>query len=287
MSLVTTCPHCGTMFRFQPTELTSHGGEGRCSVCHQVFNALENITHINENTSTNTLETNTAELPIEQPSADISTNETNTPEFAPPSTNSETEETPVASTADPAPELPETLFQRKRFTWSSFLKPMSVAIVLLLLATLQTTLFFRNQISHRFPSTYPPLANLCKAFSCTVALPQQAKLIAIEDYSLRSHPDYNDVLVLESTLHNRAKFPLAFPVLNLTLTDNFNAPVANRIFKPEDYLPKETDLSQGLKGKASISIALHLGVVGIKSSKYKLFAQDPAPTPATSSDTSS
>lgn len=281
MSLVTTCPSCGTMFRFQPTELTSHGGEGRCSVCHQIFNALENVTHIDENTSARTLETTE-----DEPSAIVTP--PSLPEAVPDTpviTNSEPEETPVIH--DTAPELPETLFQKKRFAWPSFLKPMSVALVLLFIAALQSALFFRNQISQRFPSAYPPLASLCKAFSCSVALPQQAKLITIEDYSLRSHPDYNDVLVLESTLHNRANFPLAFPVLNLTLTDNFNAAVANRVFKPEEYLPKEIDSAQGLKGKSSISIALHLGVAGIKSSKYKLFTQNPVPSPTPSSDSAS
>lgn len=268
MSLVTTCPSCGTMFRIQPVALTAHGGEGRCSVCHFVFNALEYVSHISEDANTASFEAIT-DTAAEEDAVDAMTEPVALDEVV---TESETiqRETPVV-------ELPETLFQKKRFSWPTFLKPLSAALGLLLLALLQVSLFFREPLISHVPAAYPALSGLCRVLACTVPLPHQAGKIAIEDYRLRSHPDYNEVLVLESTLHNRASFSLAFPVLNLTLTDDFNAPVASRLFKPEDYLPKDTDFSQGIGGKSSVSIQLHLGVAGIKSSKYKLFAQDALP----------
>lgn len=277
MSLVTTCPSCGTMFKFDPMALTSHGGEGRCSVCHQVFNALAHVTHISNNANTATLESSATEevthtfleedglaaaLPIVP-----DTSEPFVPdEFA--------DEQRTEITDAPTIKVPENLFQKKRFAWPSLIKLLPVSIALLFIALIQAALFFRAQVVNHLPASFSLLDSLCKPLSCTVPLPHQAALVSIEDYRLRSHPDYNDVLILESTLHNRAPYPLALPALKLTLTDDFNAPVASRTLTPADYLPKEANALQGMKEKTSISFQIHIGVAGIKSSNYSLLVED-------------
>ncbi|MBU3736663.1 MAG: hypothetical protein FGM62_06775, partial [Methylobacterium sp.] len=43
MSLVTTCPACGTRFRVRPEQLAAHRGDVRCGRCSHVFNALERL----------------------------------------------------------------------------------------------------------------------------------------------------------------------------------------------------------------------------------------------------
>lgn len=283
MNMVTTCPSCGTMFKIQPTALAAHGGEGRCSVCQHVFNTLEHMSPIGDAAGTASWEASAANAPattfVDTSPADPIPDESPPEVIAP---TEQTVETPPDHTEPPPVELPETLFQKKRFSWPSFLKPMSAAMVLLLVALVQTSLLFKTQIISQAPSLYPALSGLCKVFSCVVPMPSQAKLIAIEDYRLRSHPDYADVLILESTLHNRAAYALAYPLLHLTLTDDFNAPVADRTFKPADYLSDPTDQDKGIKGNTSVSVLLYLGVSGIKSSKYKLIAQDILPAaPAT------
>ncbi len=288
MSMVTTCPSCGTMFKIQPTALAAHGGEGRCSVCQHVFNALEHMSPIVSAADTAHWEATAPALA--EADAPVATVADAIPPQAstdkPPPDAAVHREPPAHvaanSTESPAADIPEMLFQKKRFSWPSFLKPLSATMVLLLLALVQTSLFFKTQIISQAPSLYPALSGLCKAFSCSVPMPSQAKLIAIEDYRLRSHPDYADVLILESTLHNRASHVLAYPLLHLTLTDDFNVPVADRTFKPVDYLPDPTDQDKGIKGNTSVPVLLYLGISGIKSSKYKLIAQDTLPaTPAT------
>lgn len=46
MSLVTTCPACGTAFHVEPAQLAVHRGDVGCGRCGHVFNALERLTEI-------------------------------------------------------------------------------------------------------------------------------------------------------------------------------------------------------------------------------------------------
>ena len=44
--MYTQCPHCLTLFRISNDELEVAAGKAKCCQCHQVFNALENLRHI-------------------------------------------------------------------------------------------------------------------------------------------------------------------------------------------------------------------------------------------------
>jgi predicted Zn finger-like uncharacterized protein len=46
VSLVTTCPACGTRFRVTPGQLAVHRGDVRCGQCHHVFNALTQLAEL-------------------------------------------------------------------------------------------------------------------------------------------------------------------------------------------------------------------------------------------------
>ncbi|OXH86019.1 hypothetical protein CA831_25380, partial [Burkholderia multivorans] len=43
MFLATRCPHCETVFRLQPEQLSLHQGLVRCGHCRQVFNAAQSL----------------------------------------------------------------------------------------------------------------------------------------------------------------------------------------------------------------------------------------------------
>ncbi|MCX7627416.1 MAG: zinc-ribbon domain-containing protein [Methylophilaceae bacterium] len=46
MSLITTCPACGTAFHITPKQLSVRRGDVRCGQCQNVFNALDRLTEI-------------------------------------------------------------------------------------------------------------------------------------------------------------------------------------------------------------------------------------------------
>ena len=43
MSLLTSCPACGTVFKVQPEQLVPSRGDVRCGNCGQIFNALQSL----------------------------------------------------------------------------------------------------------------------------------------------------------------------------------------------------------------------------------------------------
>ena len=53
---------------------------------------------------------------------------------------------------------------------------------------------------------------------------------------MSSHPTLSDVLEINVDVINRAPFPQPYPVLSVTMTDSDGGIVAERKFKPADYL---------------------------------------------------
>jgi len=69
VSLVTTCPSCGTSFRVTPEQLAAHRGDVRCGHCQHIFSALKQLEEI---TPPSPLLTDEAEVfPTVQPEIDI------------------------------------------------------------------------------------------------------------------------------------------------------------------------------------------------------------------------
>lgn len=269
MSLVTTCPSCGTRFRFNPVDVSAHGGEWRCSVCRVVFNALEHVSQENDTPKEN--------LPFEEeviaePAASSAFTTEEYVEETVPANHFQPEDV-VTNLPTPEP-LPEDLFLRKPSSLPQRLKQFCVVSLLLMVAMIQVAIFYRQQVITYLPSSHALLASLCKPLACTAPLPRQSAQISIEDYRLVSHPDFQDVLILETTLLNRARYPQSFPSLELTLTDQINAPVALRLLLPEEYLANADQVAKGIPAGGSAIVQVYLNVNGIQSSKYQLVAKD-------------
>lgn len=277
MSLVTTCPSCGTRFRFNPVDVSAHGGEGRCSVCRHVFNALNHVTPMDE-TATESLPPQETETTLDAQEYPLPAAEVTEPQ--PVEIPHQAEETPpepalpLSEPLAPAEPIPETLFVRRPSRLPFFLKQLTVVSLLLAIALIQVALFYRQQVINVLPSAYPLLAGLCQPLACTAPLPRQSAQIAIEDYRLLSHPDFENVLILESTLRNHARYPQAYPVLELTLTDQVNAPVAIKNLAPEEYQPDTEELVHGIPPSGMTHVQVYLGIDSVQSSKYKLIAKD-------------
>ena len=271
MSLVTTCPACGTRFRFNPVDVSAHGGEGRCSVCRHVFNALNYVSQLDDAPVEPLPQQNEEMLFSAEEPAPVAHDEPVQAEAVVENAiHAETLPEPIIS-SEP---LPETLFVRKPSRLPQFLKQLTAVSLLLALALVQIALFYRQQVITYLPSSYALFASLCKPLACTAPLPHQSALIAIEDYRLISHPDFKDVLILKSTLSNHARFPQAYPLLELTLTDQIDTPVALRRLTPEEYLSGSSELASGIPAGGSATVQVYLSAGGVESSKYKLVAKD-------------
>jgi hypothetical protein len=144
-------------------------------------------------------------------------------------------------------------------------------IVLLLAATAQMTYFLRTEIATRLPQTRPWLVQACSWLACTVELPRQIDLLAIDDSSLQEDGEHEGVVRLSSTLINHAHFAQAYPQLELTLTDLNDHAVLRRTFTPLEYLPKKTDIAAGIPADEEIRIRLALFTDPVKAAGYRIY----------------
>ena len=148
-----------------------------------------------------------------------------------------------------------------------------LALLLLVGALGQSAYFLRTEIAAQYPPLRPWLERACRQLACVVELPRQADLLSIEDSDLQDDAEHAGVLVLVSALYNRASYPQAYPLLELTLTDTYDKPVLRRTFTPQEYLPAGTDIKAGIAAGGEIHSRLPLAVEGEKPAGYRLYVR--------------
>lgn len=250
MSLVTQCPACKTRFRVSARELAACDGQVRCGRCGAVFDGRATL----------------------EPEARHS--------GAPPAGVREPGASAAATLAAPPPppaaaaeRAPARAGRRSGRWWS--------AASLLALAVLagQLVHFYRAEIAARYPALRPQLERACELLGCTVGLPQRPALIAIEASDLRApDPARPSLIRLTATLRNHAAHALAYPALDLVLTDARDHTLARRILLPADYLAPGRDPAAGIGARAEVTVTLDLDTGGLDAAGYRLELL-PAPQP--------
>lgn len=302
MNMVTRCPGCNTLFRVTPEQLQVRDGKVRCGRCTLVFDGFKMLSAMPE--------TAVSELPDEarasvadsgylhsHPSAGngalatsgIATDDQRSGEpiseadllsqaaggytlkGAPADTGND-----VAAAA-PAPlhrdwdedfqeEAAPAMSQRGRWLWST------ASFLLLFAITAQAAYFYRTQLASNFPGLSPALAKICGALGCNVPLPQGHDLIKVEASDLQFvDPARPAVIQLRVTLRNPASFDLAYPALDLVLTNTQDHTLARRIFLPSEYLQAGKDAKSGIPANAEVSLSLDLDTGDLGASGFRLY----------------
>ena len=140
---------------------------------------------------------------------------------------------------DPAAKTPEFLrrAQRRAF-WRhpatrTVLSLISLALVAAL--ALQAAHQFRNTLAAHYPEARPYLAQWCEAMACKIEPPLRIDSLQVESATLvRTNSEGPDTYRLVVVVQNRAPIGLAWPDVDLTLTDTNGAVVARRAFSPRD-----------------------------------------------------
>lgn len=287
----TTCPECRTAFRVTQEQLGLRRGLVRCGGCNAVFNAYD------------TLLPELAEPPIQpkQPVLDALSDNATLPELtmpewldripppppapAPEPAPAEVEAEPEAPTAQepgatPAPEeTPETILLSElpnRRTdkaplpaWKKVLYGLAILFLLVLLL-LQLALFLRADLVAALPRTRPALEFLCAPLGCEVPLPRQLTKSAITASNLEHDPEQKSRVRLTFMLTNRSGQTQAWPHITLTLTDVREAPVAQKLFPPEVYLPRGGDIAAGMADGSEREVRLDLDIGNLAATGYAL-----------------
>lgn len=97
--------------------------------------------------------------------------------------------------------------------------------------------------------------------------PQQFQLISRD---IHTHPTRSGILVLSLTFVNLAQRSQVFPVLELSLLDVANQPVARRRLQPADYLRPGADIEAGLATDVYLPVLLELGDPGNRAVGFEI-----------------
>jgi predicted Zn finger-like uncharacterized protein len=144
------------------------------------------------------------------------------------------------------------------------------AVVLLLaLAGAQALFEYRDVLAAHVPFTRPVLAALCDPIGCSVGPLRDAGALSIDASDLRTDPGHRGLLELSATIRNRAAYPIAWPYLELTLTDASDHVVARRAFEPGDYAA--ADIGHGIAGNGEQVVRLFFDASETLQAGYRLY----------------
>lgn len=143
-----------------------------------------------------------------------------------------------------------------------------LALILLVALAGQLVYFMRDKLAAAYPEFRPQLAQLCATLDCTLSLPRDTRQVQILGSDLQT--ENTDHLSLEITLANRAAHAMAWPVLELTLMDVEDQPVARRMFAPSEYLPAGGMEASGIQGRSEVPFNLQLHSKGLRAAGYRL-----------------
>ena len=153
-------------------------------------------------------------------------------------------------------------------------KPIVLVLYALLgaLALIQTLYFLRSDIVKQWPALRPHLNTVCQYLKCSVPLPKQIELIALDDTELVKDEAHADVIKFNCLIINNAPYAQSLPLLELTLTDKQDMPLMRRKITPKEYLiGSNAKLDDGIAANEEIHVALNLKTADLAVAGFRAF----------------
>ena len=269
----TRCPGCHTVFRVTSQQLAMRGGQVRCGHCKTVFDGpAERIS--------------LAPQPV-PPGGDNAYDEA---VLGPPTVTLRSAQAlhpvppepalPEAETAPPEEAISKIAYE-ERFAWAGQKKKqrraagpifaIAIPLLLLLLAG-QAVFYFREAITARWPATKPLLASVSAAAGFSIGAVRAAgDELSIDASDLQADPAHKGLLILTASVRNRARWPRAYPYLELTLTDAADAIVVRRALAPSDYAGGTVEIGNGIPPNGEVAIKLFIDASATTQAGYRLY----------------
>lgn len=179
-------------------------------------------------------------------------------------------EVEAATPSLPEPVTPMRTPARPRATPSFVRKPQATAppdrrrlllrcsavAALSLLLALQLLLSERARLAAD-AGWRPLLASLCGVLRCSLPTWREPLAFELLERDVRAHPSLPGVLRVSARIRNGARWPQAWPVLQLTFSDVHGRRVATRLFQPREYLggaPTQSVLGRGQVAGISMDV---------------------------------
>jgi predicted Zn finger-like uncharacterized protein len=290
----TRCPLCKTVFRVTDAQLALREGMVRCGHCQTIFDGRaaqislaprrvaddEVMDEAMLGPPTVTLRSSRALEPlppIEHPSQIEP--RLHDEEVAPAEPATHTVAPDRGGTAGASDAAPDDVDFEHRFAWDrsarrrtrrTWVYALAIPLLLLLLAA-QLLYHFRDAIAAHWPTTRPVLTSLCATLGCAVRPLRDVGALSIDASDLQVDPAHKGLLILTATVRNRAAYALAYPYLELTLTDAQDQVVVRRAFAPGEYLSGTVDLGAGLPGNGEAALKLFIDASATTQAGYRLY----------------
>jgi predicted Zn finger-like uncharacterized protein len=272
----TQCPGCKTIFRVTPAQLAMRDGQVRCGHCQTVFDGVSALVSLapqpreefplDEDSlgpPTVTLRSSQALHPV---SADADA-------LAAAADRAELEAEEAEASSDPPIDYSARFSwqeKRERRLLPSWVLATAIPILLALLGG-QALFHFRDAIAAHWPTTKPALIKLCAVAGCEVRPMADIAGLSIEASDLQADPAHRGLLILSSTIRNRAPYPLAYPYVELTLSDAQDQIVVRRAFAPEEYLSAAADPRGGIPGNTELAVKLFIDASATSQAGYQVY----------------
>ena len=184
----------------------------------------------------------------------------------------------TAPTDTPAVEMP-VVERPPRYEWKPR-KPVrerpallyaAAALALVVALALQLVLDYGDRLAAHAPFTRPILASACSLLGCTVAPLHDAAALSIDASDLQADPAHRGLLHLSATIRNRAAYPIAYPYLELTLTDASDQIVARRALAPREYVGGTANASAGIPGNGESVVRIFIDASATSQAGYRLY----------------
>ena len=265
----TRCPGCRTIFRVTAQQLALKAGQVRCGHCRTVFDGTKALVSLAPQPGlepeagedlgppTVTLRPARALKPAAEPIA--------LPPAAAPVA-------PVAPASAASGEEWENRFawdkprERQRESWMA-----GGALVLALLLIGQAIWHFRDAIAAHFPATRAALVRACGFAGCAIRPLRDVAALSIESSDLQADAAHRGLLILAANVRNRASYAIAYPYLELTLTDAQDQAVVRRAFAPGEYAGGTADVARGILGQSEMPIKLFIDASATSQAGYRLY----------------
>ena len=280
----TRCPACKTIFRVTSQQLAMRDGQVRCGHCHTVFDGVAGLLSL-------------APRPVEEPELDeaalgpptVTLRNAHALEPAPaPQDESEGATEPPEDESEAELEGDDATRAEAayaaRFSWQeksarrripSWVYASALPVLMLLLGG-QALFHFRDAIAAHWPRTKPALASICAAAGCRLHALQEINGLSIESSDLQSDPAHKGLLILSATIRNRVPYALAYPYLELTLSDvqrttQQDVIVVRRAFAPQEYVSGAADLENGIAGNSELNVKLFIDASATTQAGYQVY----------------
>ncbi len=260
--LFTRCPGCKTVFRVTDAQLALRDGQVRCGHCRTVFNGRNELVSLSPPPAD--------EAPVDDELAQ-----------GPPTVTLRTAHAlepppPAAATATPPPA--PALDYDNRFAWdrkrpSRVWTALGWVTIPLLAALLlvQAVFHFRDALAAHVPATKPVLTRLCGIAGCAIRPLRDVAALSIDASDLQADPAHRGLLILTATIRNRAPYPIAYPHLELTLTDAQDQVVVRRALAPADFASGTANTGAGIPANAELPVKLFIDASATSQAGYRLY----------------